>query len=207
MTSSTLRPAGPEGEEAAGRGSDYAALCRQVRQAGMLKRRPAYYSVKIAANLGLFALGGVAFVLLGNSWYQLFVAAFLGVVFTQIAFVGHDAGHRQIAGSRRVNDALGLLHGNLLVGLSYGWWVTKHNRHHANPNHEGHDPDIASGVIAFSSRAGRPTSSFPCSCSKGSTCTSRACARFSPAGRTRPGPRRSRRCCWGSIWWATSPSC
>jgi fatty acid desaturase len=161
MTSSALRPAGPEGEEAAGRGSDYAALCRQIREAGMLKRRPAYYSVKIAANLGLFVLGGVAFVLLGSSWYQLFVAAFLGIVFTQVAFVGHDAGHRQIAGSRRVNDALGLLHGNLLVGLSYGWWVTKHNRHHANPNHEGHDPDIASGVIAFTSAHAEARRSWP----------------------------------------------
>jgi len=145
MTSNALRTA----EETAGGGSDYAALCRQIRQAGMLKRRPGYYSVKIAANLALLAAGGVAFVLLGHSWYQMFVAAFLGVVFTQLAFVGHDAGHRQIAGSRRANDLLGLLHGNLLVGLSYGWWVTKHNRHHANPNHEGRDPDIASGAIAF----------------------------------------------------------
>jgi fatty acid desaturase len=136
-------------EESAGRGSEYAFLSRQIRQAGMLKRRPAYYTVKIAVNMGLLVLGGVAFLLLGRSWYQLFVAAFLGIVFTQIAFVGHDAGHRQIAGSRRANDLLGLLHGNLLVGLSYGWWVYKHNRHHANPNHEGRDPDIESGAIAF----------------------------------------------------------
>jgi fatty acid desaturase len=161
MTSSALRSAAADGEETAGRGSDYAVLCRQIKQAGMLKRRPAYYTIKITANLALFALGGVAFVLLGRSWYQMFVAAFLGIVFTQLAFVGHDAGHRQIAGSRRVNDLLGIVHGNLLVGLSYGWWVTKHNRHHANPNHEGRDPDIASGVIAFTAdqtraRRGRP---------------------------------------------------
>jgi fatty acid desaturase len=161
MTSSALRSPSADGEGTADRGSDYAALSRQVKQAGMLKRRPAYYTIKIAANLGLLVLGGVAFVLLGSSWFQLFVAAFLGIVFTQIAFVGHDAGHRQIAGSRRVNDLLGLLHGNLLVGLSYGWWVSKHNRHHANPNQEGRDPDIASGVIAFTTgdaraRRGRP---------------------------------------------------
>jgi fatty acid desaturase len=149
MRSNALPSAGADGEETAERGSDYAALSRQIRQAGMLDRRPAYYTVKIAANVGLLLLGGVAFALLGRSWWQLFVAAFLGIVFTQVAFVGHDAGHRQIARSRRVNDLLGLLHGNLLVGLSYGWWVAKHNRHHANPNHEGRDPDIASGVIAF----------------------------------------------------------
>jgi fatty acid desaturase len=127
----------------------------------MLQRRPTYYAIKIAANMGMLALGGVAFALLGRSWYQLFVAAFLGFVFTQVAFVGHDAGHRQVAGSRRVNDLLGLLHGNLLIGLSYGWWVAKHNRHHANPNHEDRDPDIDSGAIAFTTsrvlaRRGRP---------------------------------------------------
>jgi fatty acid desaturase len=161
MTSSSLRSAWADGEDAADRGSDYAVLSRQIRQAGMLKRRPAYYTIKIAANLGLLALGGVAFALLGRSWYQLFVAAFLGIVFTQIAFVGHDAGHRQISGSRRVNDLLGVLHGNLLIGLSYGWWVAKHNRHHANPNHENRDPDIDSSAIAFTTghalaRRGRP---------------------------------------------------
>ncbi|GAB2843426.1 hypothetical protein GCM10027176_53770 [Actinoallomurus bryophytorum] len=71
MTSSALRSPGADGEETADRGSDYAALSRQVRQAGMLKRRPAYYTIKIAANLGLLLLGGVAFVLLGRSWFQL----------------------------------------------------------------------------------------------------------------------------------------
>src|SRR3954469_23979626 len=135
----------------AARGSDYAVLCRQIKAAGLLDRRPVYYSLKITANTLLLLAGCTAFVLLGRSWYQLIVAAFMAFVFTQIAFVGHDAGHRQITGSRRVDDMLGVVHGNLLVGLSYGWWVTKHNRHHANPNHEGRDPDIASGVIAFTS--------------------------------------------------------
>jgi len=37
-----------------------------------------------------------------------------------------------------------------LVGLSYGWWIGKHNRHHANPNHEQDDPDLDLPVLAFS---------------------------------------------------------
>ncbi|GAA4620209.1 acyl-CoA desaturase [Actinoallomurus vinaceus] len=124
-------------------------MSRQVKRAGLLDRRPAYYALKIAANLTLFAAGWVVFALLGRSWWQLLVAVFLAVMFTQVAFVGHDAGHKQIFGSKRANDLLGRLHGGLLVGLSYGWWVDKHNRHHAHPNHEGHDPDIAGGAIAF----------------------------------------------------------
>jgi fatty acid desaturase len=77
------------------------------------------------------------------------VAVFLAVVFTQLGFLGHDAGHRQITGSRQRSYVLGVLLGNLGVGLSYGWWVDKHNRHHAHPNTEGADPDIMMSVLAF----------------------------------------------------------
>ena len=50
-------------------------------------------------------------------------AAFLAVVFTQIAFVAHDAGHRQVLRGRRANDRVGLVHANLLVGIGFRWWV------------------------------------------------------------------------------------
>jgi fatty acid desaturase len=97
----------------------------------------------------LLAAGWAAFVLVGNSWWQLAVAVFLAVMFTQFGFLGHDAGHRQISSSRRTSYLLGILLGNLGIGLSYGWWVDKHNRHHAHPNTEGADPDIAMKVLAF----------------------------------------------------------
>jgi fatty acid desaturase len=131
------------------RGSDYARLSRRVQRAGLMKRRPIYYAFKIGINMLLLVAGWAAFALIGRSWWQLLVAVFLAVMFTQTAFVGHDAGHRQISGSKRVNDLLGRLHGNLLVGLSYGWWISKHNRHHAHPNHVGRDPDIGGRAIAF----------------------------------------------------------
>ena len=73
----------------------------------------------------------------------------MGILFTQVAFLGHDGGHQQVFRSKRANDAIGIVAGDLLVGLSYGWWVDKHNRHHAKPNFEGHDPDIGDGVLAF----------------------------------------------------------
>ena len=134
---------------AALRGSDYAQLSRQVKQAGLLERRPSRYIWRIAVTSTLLAAGWAAFVLVGDSWWQLAVAVFLAVMFTQFGFLGHDAGHRQISGSRRVSYILGVLLGNLGIGLSYGWWVDKHNRHHAHPNTEGADPDIAMRVLAF----------------------------------------------------------
>jgi fatty acid desaturase len=132
-----------------GQWSEYTQLSRQIKQAGLLDRRRGWYAAKIGLNLLLLAVGWVAFAVLGESWWQLLVAAYLAVVFTQLAFVGHDAGHRQIFRSRRPNDLVGLVHANLLVGVSFDWWVAKHNRHHTNPNHEDLDPDISITALAF----------------------------------------------------------
>src|SRR5216683_305851 len=34
-----------------------------------------------------------------------------------------------------------------MLGMSYGWWVQKHNRHHGNPNDFDLDPDIKVGFF------------------------------------------------------------
>jgi fatty acid desaturase len=135
--------------------SGFAALRREIVRAGLLERSPVRYLIRTLITLAAFAAGWVAFGFLGQSWWQLAIAAFLGVMFTQIGFLGHDAGHRQIFRSRRLNDVTGLLHGNLLIGLSFGWWVAKHNRHHANPNHLERDPDVAPGAVVFSAEHAR----------------------------------------------------
>src|ERR1700746_3681242 len=113
-----LRP-----ESASARGSEYATLSRRVRQAGLRDRRPRYYTWKIALTALALAAGWTAFVVLGDSWWQLGIAVFLAAAFTQIGFLGHDAGHRQVFRSRRANYVLGVLCGNLGTGLSYGWWT------------------------------------------------------------------------------------
>jgi fatty acid desaturase len=132
-----------------GRWSQYTQLSRQIKQAGLLDRRRGWYGARIGLNLALLAGGWVAFAMLGESWWQLLTAVYLAVVFTQLAFVGHDAGHRQIFRSRRANDRIGLVLATLLVGVSFDWWVGKHNRHHSNPNHEDLDPDISITALAF----------------------------------------------------------
>ncbi len=134
------------------RGTDYARLSRLVRQAGLLDRRTSHYAWRITITVVLLLGGWAAFLLVGDSWWQLAVAVYLAVMFTQLGFLGHDAGHRQITGSRRVSYTLGILLGNLGIGLSYGWWVSKHNRHHANPNTEGADPDIMMKALAMTPR-------------------------------------------------------
>jgi fatty acid desaturase len=116
---------------------------------GLMRRRYGYYWTKLIGAVLILAAWVVGFIMIGDSWWQLANAAVLAVLMTQIAFLGHDAAHRQIFKSGRWNDWVSLIIANLLVGMSYGWWQSKHNRHHANPNKEGADPDIALAAIAM----------------------------------------------------------
>jgi fatty acid desaturase len=129
--------------------SDYAVLLAEVRAAGLLKRSMSGYLPRLAGITLLIAAGGCGLFLLGDSRWQLALAAYSGVVLGQLAFLGHDAGHQQLSSSRRCNDAFGLVLATLGVGLSYGWWVDKHNRHHRHPNQLGRDPDVERGVLAW----------------------------------------------------------
>ncbi len=126
---------------------DFRILATQIRRAGLLEYRPAYYGVKIGFTVLAFALGWFGLFLVGNSWSALGIAAFLGFMFTQLGFVGHDVGHQQVFRSRRANWLLGLGVGNALIGLSFGWWVPKHSAHHANPNTVGLDPDLDAALV------------------------------------------------------------
>lgn len=131
------------------RGSAYAELSRLVRSAGLLDRHPRRYAARVTVLLGCLVLMSVVFVRLGSSWWQTATAVGVAVLLAQLAFLGHDAGHRQIFRSRQANDVLGMICANLMTGISYGWWVDKHNRHHAHPNTEGRDPDIAVAPLSF----------------------------------------------------------
>lgn len=128
---------------------DYSVLAKIVRESGLLRRRYAYYWVRMILTLAALAGVWTAVVVVGDSWWQLALAAALALVLAQLAFLGHDSAHRQIFRSRAWNDWTARVLANGLVGLSHAWWTAKHDAHHAAPNQEGHDPDIKPGVIAF----------------------------------------------------------
>jgi fatty acid desaturase len=140
---------GPPTSAAARATSSYTELVQLVRDSGLMSRRYTYYWVQLCA--GALALAGlvVAAVWLGNSWFQLIVAGLVGCVLSQFGFLGHDAAHRQIFKSAAWNDWTARLVSGAVLGLSYGWWRGKHNSHHAAPNQVGRDPDISSGLLAF----------------------------------------------------------
>ena len=131
------------------RRTGYAELTAEIRSLGLMRRRPDFYVPLILLNLSALAAVVTVMVVARGSWWLVLLAAAFAVVSAQIAFVGHDSGHRQLSRRSGPSRLLGLLHANLLNGLSYGWWVDKHNAHHAHPNDLETDPDVRAGVLIF----------------------------------------------------------
>ena len=109
----------------------------------------AYYGCQASFTLTLLALGVAALFLVHSPWLRLLDAVLFAFVFTQLAYIVHDAGHRQIFARPWHNDIVMLIIG-LLVGSSRSWWFEIHNRHHSNPNNVDLDPHMAIVVLAFS---------------------------------------------------------
>ncbi|NBE94748.1 acyl-CoA desaturase [Nonomuraea sp. KC401] len=154
MDTSRARPSGE-------RGSDFARLSRRIAQEGLLRKRPGYYAARITMVVALFAASWALFAWVGDSWWQLAVAVLMAVTFGQVTLLAHDLAHGQISRSRRISRIAGLITGNLAIGLSYGWWMDKHTRHHANPNHEDRDPDVSPDFLVWSERQAEASRGLP----------------------------------------------
>ncbi|CAN5143702.1 acyl-CoA desaturase [soil metagenome] len=129
--------------------SDYAELSTTIKAMGLMERRPGWYWARSLILAAGYVAGIVALFSLGSSPWQLLVAAYFAVLFTQTAFLAHDGAHKQIFVSGSRNEWFSRVVANLFVGLSYGWWMNKHSKHHANPNKIGKDGDIKSGALVF----------------------------------------------------------
>ncbi len=129
---------------------DYVELKKLVTAEGLLADQRGYYWMKTA--VGLATLAAAVAAALVSPWTPLVLgsALFLAFASTQIALLAHDVGHRQGFRGRGMNRLARLISGNLLLGVSHSWWTTKHNQHHANPNHVDKDPDIQFPFLAFS---------------------------------------------------------
>jgi fatty acid desaturase len=128
---------------------DYVELKRLIKDAGLLERQPRYYTGKILSLVIMFIVSVVILIFVKPFYLQLLNAVFLAFVTTQVGLLGHDAGHRQIFHGARKNDIVGLITGNLLLGISHDWWMNRHNAHHSHPNQYDLDPDVSIPIIAF----------------------------------------------------------
>ena len=85
----------------------------EVREQGLLNRAGWFY---------LLAAGALAVGLLGAGAGMLLLAAAMGILLTQVSFLAHEAGNRQILQTGPANDRLARLLAAGVVGISYSWW-------------------------------------------------------------------------------------
>jgi fatty acid desaturase len=136
-------------------------ILTRVKAHGLLEKKPSFYIIRLAVISALallfWAIGaGLSFAYTFNpAWIiaAFFVVAILGILSAQYGFIAHEAAHRQIFHNNKANDAVGLILANLFAGLSYGFWLRKHNKHHQRPNQIGEDPDIAIRVLSFTTES------------------------------------------------------
>lgn len=131
----------------------YSELLKQVKEEGLLAKKPAFYIKRfIVVSVISLLLWSAVFSagLLGWSWTTaLLPAMLLGVCAAQFGFISHETSHRQVFLSNKRNDFYGKITANLFAGLSYGFWMKKHTQHHKTPNQIHKDPDIHIRVLAF----------------------------------------------------------
>lgn len=126
----------------------YAELRAAVQKAGLLNRSYLYYAILISIIVAGFMTSGYFVV----TKEQIPWVIFWGVVFSffsvQLSGLMHDAGHRAIFKTTRMNDLVGYLSAGLLA-MGYSSWKIKHNMHHAHTNEEDEDPDVDMPILSF----------------------------------------------------------
>lgn len=86
-------------------------------------------------------LAGLAYTFLHLRWYAI-SGLFLGLLWHQLTFTVHDAGHMGITHNFHIDSCIGIFVADFLGGLSCCWWKRNHNVHHIVTNSAEHDPDI-----------------------------------------------------------------
>lgn len=107
---------------------------------GVWRRKLAYWIPTVVVSYLALLM-----VRIGPLW--LLLAPLAAVAQLTMGFLGHDAGHYAISRKRWINDVWGHVGMTLLCGMSFGFWRSRHNRHHANCQEVGGDPDMHFGVL------------------------------------------------------------
>lgn len=118
---------------------DFRELTAQFVAEGLFSTDPMYYVMKMTSLLVLLALVVWAVV---RDAHPVLSGMGLGLFWQQIAFIGHDLGHCSVSHVRDADTMIGMVCGNLLGGISLGWWKRSHNVHHIVTNSVENDPDI-----------------------------------------------------------------
>ncbi|KAL9623822.1 MAG: hypothetical protein Q9160_001813 [Pyrenula sp. 1 TL-2023] len=116
----------------------YRALYQRLWTEGLFDCNYCAYAVECVRYTLLFIL----FLTFLHYSYYIPSAICLGLLWHQLAFTVHDAGHMGITHHFQLDTCIGIVVADFLGGLSVCWWKRNHNVHHIVTNSTEHDPDI-----------------------------------------------------------------
>jgi len=128
---------------------NYQDLKQVLGRGRFFDAQPVYYALVIGGTLAALACSLWIFTWARGPIAILLDTAFFSFVSVQLGFLMHDAGHHAIFRRSWKNELAGMIFGDLLNGLPFGWWAPHHGRHHAHPNHDELDPDLPTLRIAL----------------------------------------------------------
>ena len=117
---------------------EYRLLYDRIRSEGLFECNYTAYLLESCRYAFLFAM---FLITLRAGWYGT-SGLFLGMLWHQLVFTVHDAGHMGITHDFQIDTIIGILIADFIGGLSLGWWKRSHNVHHIVTNSPEHDPDI-----------------------------------------------------------------
>ena len=116
----------------------YRQLDESIKSEGLYNCNYSAYRIEA---LRYTLLAALSYYFLQKQWFSL-SGALLGMLWHQLVFTVHDAGHMGITHDFHTDTCIGILIADFLGGLSVCWWKQNHNVHHIVTNSAEHDPDI-----------------------------------------------------------------
>ena len=116
-------------------------LRAEIERQGLM-RSTGLWRRKLLIWLPAFVLSYVGLLALRFGWLWLGCVPLAAVGILTMGYVGHDAGHYALSRKRWINDVWGQLAMTVLCGMCFGFWRSRHNRHHAHCQQLEGDPDM-----------------------------------------------------------------
>jgi fatty acid desaturase len=121
-------------------------LHAEIRAQGLFESSR-FWQRKLLIWTPAFFLSYLALLASPFGWLWLPLVPIASVAMLTMGFVGHDAGHYALSRKRWVNDFWGQFGMTILCGMSFGFWRSRHNLHHARCQEIDGDPDMHFGFL------------------------------------------------------------
>lgn len=121
---------------------EFRELKKSLEARGLFSKTRGFYFGLFLRYVFLLSASVALIAVLQNSYWQIVNVFLFSFALVQLSFIGHDMAHHQVFSSSAARTLFNRLWWGLVLGAAYEWWASKHNRHHANPNQLGKDPDI-----------------------------------------------------------------